>query len=383
MPPTPNRVLLVDDEPGVLLMLRSALQKYGFETEEARDGRHAMELLGKTPFDVIVSDINMPGYPGLEFLRGVRERDLDVPIIMMTGKPSLESSTRAMEYGAFRYLIKPVMPAVLKEVIDRAIRLHEVARAKRKALELRGMDDKWFGDRATLEVQFASALGQLWVAFQPIVSCRDRSPYGYEALMRSSHPTLSNPGLLLDAAERLGRLQDLARTIRARAVEVPPPDRSKLFVNLHTLDLNDEELYSPDSPLAAIAHRVVLEITERASLDGIESIDSKIGALRTLGYSIAIDDLGAGYAGLTSFAHLNPDVVKIDMSLVRNIHADAKRQKIVGRLVELCGDLSITVISEGVETAGERDKLVDLGCDKLQGYLFAKPARGFPTVVWP
>src|SRR5579859_7302812 len=131
MSPVPNRILLVDDEPGMLRMLKVALGQYGFVTEEALDGQEAMELLGRKSFDVIVSDVNMPRYPGLEFLRGVRERDPDVPVIMMTGKPSIESSTRAVEYGAFRYLVKPVMPAALRDAVERAIRLHEIARAKR------------------------------------------------------------------------------------------------------------------------------------------------------------------------------------------------------------------------------------------------------------
>jgi DNA-binding NtrC family response regulator len=99
MSSVPNRVLIVDDEPGMLRMLKAALGLYGFETEEALDGRHAMELLSQKSFDVIVSDINMPRYPGLEFLRGVRERDLDVPVIMMTGKPTFESSARAVSMG--------------------------------------------------------------------------------------------------------------------------------------------------------------------------------------------------------------------------------------------------------------------------------------------
>jgi DNA-binding NtrC family response regulator len=128
------RILLVDDEPGILRMFKTALTNYGFLTEEARDGREAMDRLARGTFDVIVSDINMPESGGLDFLRAVRERDLDVPVIMMTGKPSVESSSKALESGAFRCLTKPVMPATLREVIERAVRLHGVARLKRLAL---------------------------------------------------------------------------------------------------------------------------------------------------------------------------------------------------------------------------------------------------------
>jgi EAL domain-containing protein (putative c-di-GMP-specific phosphodiesterase class I)/CheY-like chemotaxis protein len=382
MSSVPNRVLLVDDEPGMLRMLKAALAQYGFATEEALDGRQAMDLLSQRSFDVIVSDINMPRYSGLEFLRGVRERDPDVPVIMMTGKPSFESSAQAVEYGAFRYLIKPVMPAALKDAVERAIRLHEVARAKRQALELHGIDDKWLGDRALAEVRFANAMAELWIAFQPIVSWRERRVYGYEALVRSTEPTLCNPGLLLETAERLGKLRDLGRAIRGQAARMAPSSGAKLFVNLHSQDLMDDDLYSSQAPLSRLAGRVVLEITERASLESIRDLERRLARLRGLGFQLAVDDLGAGYAGLNTFTQLEPEVVKFDMSLIRDVDTNHKKWCIVSRMQEMCDDLGIVVVAEGIETPAERDTLVALGCDKLQGYLFAKPAPAFPAVNW-
>ena len=137
-PQRPYCILLVDDEPGILRMFKAALTNYGFLTEEARDGREAMDRLARGTFDAIVSDINMPGSGGLEFLRAVRERDLDVPVIMMTGKPSAQSSRKAMESGAFRCLTKPVMPATLRDVVEQAVSVHDVARLKRQGLEIQG-----------------------------------------------------------------------------------------------------------------------------------------------------------------------------------------------------------------------------------------------------
>jgi EAL domain-containing protein (putative c-di-GMP-specific phosphodiesterase class I) len=307
---------------------------------------------------------------------------MDVPVIMMTAKPSIDSSVKAVEYGAFRYLLKPIMPVDLKEVIDRAVRLHEIARAKRKALELRGIDDKWLGDRALLEGRFINALERLWVAVQPIISWQDRSVFGYEALVRSAEPTLSNPGALLDTAERLNKVHDLGRRIRNRAAEIPPPNGAKLFVNLHAADLLDDDLYSPASPLARMANRVVLEITERASLDSVGDVPSRVRDLKRMGFQIAIDDLGAGYAGLNAFTMLEPHIVKLDMSLVRGVDTDSKRQSIIKRVLEMCRDLDIEVVAEGVETAAERDALVAMGCNKLQGYFFARPGNPFPAVIW-
>ena len=90
-----------------------------------------------------------------------------------------------------------------------------------------------------------------------------------------------------------------------------------------------------------------------------------------------MDDLGAGYAGLSSFARIEPDVVKLDMSLVRGVDASPMKQSVVRSVVGLAEELDIEVVSEGVEAAAERDALADLGCRLFQGYLFGKPERGF------
>ena len=88
-----------------------------------------------------------------------------------------------------------------------------------------------------------------------------------------------------------------------------------LFINLHAMELDDDSLISAAAPLSRHAARVVLEVTERAPLEKIRDVTARVAQLRALGYRIAVDDLGAGYAGLTSFAHLEPEVVKVDMSL--------------------------------------------------------------------
>jgi len=137
----------------------------------------------------------------------------------------------------------------------------------------------------------------------------------------------------------------------------------------------------PDSPLTSLASRVVLEVTERVSLDNVSKVLEKIAALRALGFQIALDDLGAGYAGLTSFTLLEPEFVKLDMSLVRGVHESPIKQKLIRAMVLLCKDMGKQIIAEGVESVGERDQLIELGCDLLQGYFFAKPGRSFPTVV--
>jgi EAL domain-containing protein (putative c-di-GMP-specific phosphodiesterase class I) len=259
-----------------------------------------------------------------------------------------------------------------------------MALMKREALALLGTNQSLAGDRAGLEASFERAIETLWMAYQPIVRARDHALFGHEALLRSKEPTLPHPGAILDAAERLDRLPELGRTIRAAAATpvADNADAGLLFVNLHTRDLLDPTLTSPESPLSKIAGRVVLEITERASLNEIRDIPSRVAQLRAMGFQIAIDDLGAGYAGLTSFALLEPEIVKLDMTLVRNVHKQSTKQKLIRSMAALCKDMGMMVVGEGVENVEERDALVDLGCDLLQGYLFAKPAPAFPPFSW-
>ena len=378
------RLLLVDDDPAVLRTHEAVLSRHGMTVITATNGKDAAERVKGQSFDVIVSDISMPQMSGLELLRAVRAHDLDVPVILITGEPSVESAMRAVEYGVFRYLAKPIAPQAFVEAVLHAARLHKLAKLKLEAMELPGRDGRRLGERAALEVRFTWGMDLMWMAFQPLVSWRERRVIGYEALIRSDEPLMKNPAELLDAAERLGRVHQLGRAVRARVAldSKEAPANAQLFVNLHSADLNDEQLYDPDAPLSQIARRVVLEVTERSSLYDVKNIAECIGKLKALGYTIAIDDLGAGYAGLTSFTQLEPEVAKLDMSLVRGIDTDVRRQSIVRSMKTLCDDLGVRVVAEGVETERERDTLAKLGCDLLQGYLFGRPGRGFAPVTF-
>jgi EAL domain-containing protein (putative c-di-GMP-specific phosphodiesterase class I) len=214
------------------------------------------------------------------------------------------------------------------------------------------------------------------MAYQPIVTARDGKLFAREALVRTREDSLMYPGALFDAAERLSRVSELSQAIRddvGQSIESSALGGT-IFVNLHTLDLNDDALLSPDAPLSRHAPSIVLEVAESAPLHRIADLRQRVRGMRELGYRIALDDLGAGYAGLTSFTALEPDVVKLDMTLVRDVDTQLIKRKLIASMVGLCKELGIRVVAEGVETPGERDVLVDLGCDLLQGYLFGRPA---------
>ncbi len=349
-----------------------------FDVVACSNTDEAISLVTTKSFDVVVSDVHMPRMSGVDLLRIIRAYDFDVPVILITGAPSVESAADAVALGAAGYLIKPFANDTLIKACERASRLHKLAKMKRDALVLNGGDGAQPADLAGLAASFERALDGMWLAFQPIVDAR--RTIAYEALLRSNEISLPNPGAVLDAAERLGRLHDVGRRVRelaANAFTSAEPD-ALLFLNLHTQDLLDASLYASTSPLSQFADRVVLEVTERASLDAVKDVGARISVLRYGGYRIAVDDLGAGYAGLSSFVSLEPEFVKLDMSLVRDIHRSTIRERLVTSMTSLCLEMNIRVIAEGVETAEERDCVKKAGCDLQQGFLFARPGPPFP-----
>jgi EAL domain-containing protein (putative c-di-GMP-specific phosphodiesterase class I) len=373
----PPAILVVDDEPGVLDMLSRALGPT-FEVTASQDGAEAVRQVEKGTFAAVVSDIHMPGMSGIELLRAVREHDADLPVLLVTGQPSWEGAAQAIEYGVFRYIPKPFDLPTLRQTVTQATQLYRLARLKREALSLGGIA-AGPSDRAGLEASFERMLASFGMAFQPIVSLSTKTVFGYEALLRSSEPSLPHPTDVLEAAERLGATKRLGRAVRAFAAQRGSQLEHDwlLFVNLHPSELLDPDLTDPSSLLMSMASRVVLEITERAPLSSLEEVRERCSELRRLGFRIAVDDLGAGYAGLTSFAILDPDIVKVDMNLVRGIEGSAIKRRLVSSVLSLFREMDMLLVAEGVETPAERDVLANMGCDLFQGFLFARPASSF------
>jgi EAL domain-containing protein (putative c-di-GMP-specific phosphodiesterase class I)/ActR/RegA family two-component response regulator len=384
LPGERGRVLLVEDDGPLRQVCTRVLADFGHSVQSVASGEAALSLVGRDDFDVVVSDVNMPGISGLDVLRAVGAIDSRLPVILMTGAPSTESAVAAVEHRATRYLIKPFQLLDLLGAVGGAVHQRRQHEPRPTTLELIG-SGRVVGQDLRLERQFDRALASLHLAFQPIVRWPARDLVAYEALLRTDDSTLRRPPDLLAAAEKLGRVADVGRAVRAWAAVVldtaaaPPP---ALFVNLHPQDLLDEHLYDPRAGLSRFAHRVVLELTERAALDGVKDLRARVAALRGLGYRVAIDDLGAGYSGLAMLTSFEPEVVKLDMSLTHEVHLGRVKQRLVELLATLSRESGITVVAEGVETTGERDALVALGCEVQQGFLFGRPSAPFARPLW-
>ncbi|HEY3746176.1 MAG TPA: EAL domain-containing protein [Gemmatimonadaceae bacterium] len=371
-----SAILLVDDDDRILSMLARALAAPGIELRVANSGAGALAELALRGFDVLVCDIQMPEMSGIKLLHAVREHDLDLPVVLITGHPDLKTAAAAVQYGAFQYLIKPLEIGRFRAVIDRAVNVGRMARLKRECVQESGSGSFYVGDHAGIQSTLDRALQSVWIAYQPVVQANDGRTFGYEALLRSAEPILQHPSALLKAAERVRRVHDVGRAVRDLvALGAERIARSScVFVNLHPEDLMDPALYLPNAPLTRVAARVVLELTDRASFEQVSDVQERIARLRALGFRFAIDDLGAEPGESNTFQELDSEFVKLDISVVRGVDHDPAKKKMVRSMINVCHRLRKTVIAEGVESADQRDVLLDAGCDLLQGYYFGRPA---------
>ena len=158
----PNEVLLVDDDDAVRKMMLKVLTRAGLKVEAVASAGEALDILKRgRRFETIVTDLMMPEMDGMQLLRFVRQLDLDVPMIIVTGNPSLESALLAMEHGGFRYLPKPVENKRLVDVVTEAATQHRIALLKRKALEICEAGGWLLQDLDDLDERFARALESL------------------------------------------------------------------------------------------------------------------------------------------------------------------------------------------------------------------------------
>lgn len=373
-------VLLVDDDDEVLRAHARVLERAGFTVVTAKSGDDAISSVLTTRFDVIVSDIYMPKMDGIHLLEHVRAVDLDVPVVLVTGAISEPLSIQAVEHGALRMLTKPLDRNALVAAVREAQSLCRLARARREARRITGSTEQVRGDTAALVTRFNRAIETLHVAYQPIVDVAERRIVGYEGFLRTREVELQSPHAVLDAAERLGRLPELGRQLRARiardAAELAA--EQLVFLKLVPIDLADGGIAAEGLP-ASFKARTVLQISERASLASVVDATRAASDLRGEGHVFAVDDFGADDTGLSRFAALAPRYTKLARALLDGIAEDRPRQFVVRTMVDTCRELGMKLVAKGVERPEERDALLAAGCTLMQGYLFAKPAPGFPS----
>lgn len=224
----------------------------------------------------------------------------------------------------------------------------------------------------------AQALGfDFSYAFQPIVDVTARTVFAHEALVRGT----AGEG----AATVLSRITDQNRytfdqACREKAIQIAARLQmaSYLSINFYPNAIYRPEVCIRSTLQAAQRHGFPLECIIFETVEGEQVSDGRwlaeiMREYQRIGFKTAIDDFGAGFAGLNLLADFQPDIVKLDMALVRNVDQSPSRRAIVAGVVAMCAELSIDVVAEGIETADEARCLADLGIRLMQGYLFGRP----------
>lgn len=215
-------------------------------------------------------------------------------------------------------------------------------------------------------------------AYQPIVDLRDRSIFAHEALVRGVHGEGALTVLNQVNDSNRYRFDQRCRT-QAIAGAAQLGMQSHLSINFMPNAVYRPELCIRSTLEAARQHNfpldlLIFETLESEHVDNYRHLTNILREYREFGFKTAIDDFGSGYSGLNLLADFQPDLIKLDMALIRDVDRDRVRQAIVRGIVTICAELGITVIAEGIESAGERDFLADCGIFLMQGYWFAKPA---------
>lgn len=215
-------------------------------------------------------------------------------------------------------------------------------------------------------------------AYQPIVDLRDQSVFAHEALVRGPNGEGALSVLEQVNDQNRYRFDQLCRT-RAIATAARLGMTEHLSINFLPNAVYRPELCIRSTLEAARTHdfpleRLIFETVESEHMTDNRHLTNILREYREFGFKTAIDDFGAGYSGLTLLADFQPDLIKLDMALVRDIHRDRVRQAIVRGVVSMCGELGVSIIAEGIEHADERAFLSDCGIYLMQGYWFAKPA---------
>jgi EAL domain-containing protein (putative c-di-GMP-specific phosphodiesterase class I) len=361
-----STALLVDDEADVVHALERALHYAEFDVVGVTSVDAAWAVIRDHAVHVVVSDEEMPGVSGTDFLAAVRAHDPSIARIMLTGRATTDLAIAAVNRAEiFRFHVKPCAASVLAASIDDAL----AARAASTA-------DSAFDDPEQTRAQttLREGLRQSWLAIQPIVRATDRSIVAYEALIRAD-ATSTSAAVLVEEAIRLGRELDLDRSVLDKVPDVLSllPDHCSLFVNLFPQSFFELQHELRSAPLCNVADRVVLELTEHSIYATRPDLAEHLQALREVGFRIAIDDLGSGYSSLSTLELVAPDIVKLDAALVTDAASSPSKLELIRHLVDHNLAQGRLVVAEGIETEGDAEAMRTTGCDLVQGYHLGRP----------
>jgi EAL domain-containing protein (putative c-di-GMP-specific phosphodiesterase class I)/AmiR/NasT family two-component response regulator len=378
------RVLIADDEPAIREALADLLASE--ETLElvavATDTDEAIEAARETMPDVALLDVKMPGGGGPRAAREILSAAPHTRIVALSAHEDRSSVLEMLRAGVVGYVVKGAAAEEILETVRRSVLgqaslsahvtgyvVQELAgqleRQERESSLRRGELDRI---QAVLEQP-----SLLRMIHQPIVDLRDGRLAGVEALARFDAEPDRPPDVWFAEATAAGLALELELTaVHAALADLERvPDGAYLSLNM-----------SPGTAVSAQfgdvlgrfpPGRIVIEITEHAHVDDYQELGASLRDLRERGARVAIDDAGAGFASLRHILKLEPDLIKLDMTLTRGIDADRAKRALAAGLISFAAEIDAAIVAEGIETEGELEALRNLGVLFGQGYFLAKP----------
>ena len=380
-------VLVVDDHGPNVMLLERLLNKMGIgRVIGMTDPRLALDLYRSLEPDLLMLDLHMPhldGFGVLARLSSLNPPDAYVPVVVLTADATDEAKQPALRAGARDFLTKPfdqteVLLRVRNLLQTRALHLELKRHNAALEAELRDrieQEQRAARQQAERETRIRSILdgGPLRMVYQPIVRLETGGVIGVEALTRFDMEPVRPPNEWFDEAAAVGMGADLElAAVRAGLAKSHLlPDCAYIALNVSPETLIDPRLVDC---LSTQDRPVVVELTEHAAVDSYDVLVGAVGRLRQSGARIAIDDAGAGYASLRHILRVKPDIIKLDVSLTRDIHIDADRRALAASLVTFARETGAQMVAEGIECEEELRTLRGLGVGCGQGFYLAHPA---------
>ena len=372
------RILIVDDEPLVRNSLASILEKQGHEIELALSSQFALQLCKNRRFDLALVDYNLSATNGIELLEEMRDLQPSCLRVLITGMLNLLQATTATDRGLLtNFIEKPFTSEKVLSVVNNVLKMRqkmiEVAKIQRQAS--RSEEEK------ILQECFDN--DYIHLALQPLISSLDGGVSAFEVFLRSNHPILSNPTVLLRAVRKHNRLNKLSHLVFSKVETILQQLQGSflLFINIHCDELADQDsLRERLTLLQEHAPRIVFEITERQRLKSVVGWEESIEMIKSNGFRIAIDNLGVDNTTLSILSEMEPNFFKIDMSMIRNINKQPKHKKFVDLLCKLGTTMDVKIVAEGIENKEEMDVVKDCGAELLQGFYFEQPTNDLSEI---
>jgi EAL domain-containing protein (putative c-di-GMP-specific phosphodiesterase class I) len=330
--------------------------------------------------DVALLDLRMPG-GGLEAARLIGSVSPDTRIVVFSADADAPEILPLLRAGIDGYVVKGAPPERLADAIRSAVTggtyfAPSVSRHAMDELTARlhfEEQEELNRNRVSDRVRDVITGARFQIVYQPIVDLGTGAPRGVEALTRFTATPLRPPDAWFDEAEQSGLRTSLELATACAALQGLDQLRPELDL---TVNISPEAVLSGrvgEVLLGVDLTRVVLELTEHAPVTDYPALTAALEPWRRDGARLAVDDAGGGYASFSHILSLTPEFIKLDISLIRNIHIDRQRQALTRAITGFASELGVTVVAEGIETAAELEMVTELGTALAQGFHLGHP----------